>query len=434
MIPGAGDLRFDRMPPLWVPLRAFLVAPLLGAGAGVTLSAVGPAALAQRWAPGLIAAAHLVTVGFLTLVMVGAILQVLPVVTGVPVPGARRVGPITQLGVALGAVALAAGIGGTVPELSGVGAVLLGVGLGVFTVAALAGAWQARRNPTGRAMGLSVASLVAVAALGVFLLVGHAGWLALRRDLTDVHLAWALAGWVGLLVMGVSFQVVPMFQVTPTYPKVVERFLPAVGFAALVVWTAGRLFAGPVLATIGILTVVAVFGVYAVTTLRLQSRRRRKLPDATTDAWRLGMGSLLVAVSMVAASTMGLLDLAATAPALVFGVLAVFGFGVSVIEGMLYKIVPFLSWLHLQNVITSRDLVGRVKIRNMRQLLPPPRGHFVAHATALGMLLVAVLLRGFWGRLAGVAVAVDFGWLALILIGVVRRHREDRQSIMASVG
>ena len=434
MIPGGGDLRFDRMPPLWVPLRAFVAAPLLGAAGGVTLSAVGPAAFAQRWAPGLIAAAHLVTVGFLTLVMVGAILQVLPVVTGVPVPGTRRVGPITQLGVALGAVALAAGVGGTLPELSGVGAVLLGVGLGVFTVAALAGSWQARRNPTGRAMGLSVASLVAVAGLGVFLLAGHAGWLTLRRDLTDVHLAWALAGWVGLLVMGVSFQVVPMFQVTPTYPKVAERFLPALGFAGLIVWTAGRLGAGPVLATTGILTVVAVFGAYAVTTLRLQSRRRRKLPDPTTDAWRLGMGSLLVAVSMVAASTMGALDLAATAPALVFGVLAVFGFGVSVIEGMLYKIVPFLSWLHLQNVITSRDLVGRVKIRNMRQLLPPPRRHFTAHAAALGMLLVAVVLRGFWVRLAGLAVAVDFGWLALILIGVVRRHREDRRSIMASVG
>ncbi len=431
MIPGAGDLRFDRMPPLWVPLRAFLTAPFLGAAAGVMLAVAGPAAFVDRWNRELIAAAHLVTVGFLTLVMVGAILQVLPVVTGVPIPGTRWVGPLTEATVATGAVLFAIGVGYGVPGAAGVGAVLLGLGIGVFVAVALAATWRTRRNPTGRAMGLSVLSLVAVAGLGVFLLAGHAGWVPLRRNLTEVHLAWALAGWVGLLVMGVSFQVVPLFQVTPNYPRWLEHALPAVAFTGLVVWTAGRLASVGGLAAAGSLTVVAAFVVYAGVTLTLQARRRRTLRDPTTDAWRVGMASLAVAALLMGAQSAGVITLGDTRIGFLFGVVAVYGFAVSVVEGMLYKIVPFLSWLHLQNIVTAEGLVGKVKIRNMRQLLPPPTRQFAAHLAAYGLLSVAAVFGGAWVWPAGVAVVTDFGWLGVALVGVVGRHREDRERVLA---
>src|SRR3546814_3858608 len=37
---------------------------------------------------------------------------------------------------------------------------------------------------------------------------------------------------------------------------------------------------------------------FAVITLRLQGRRRRKLPDVTLDFWRLGMASLIACVAV----------------------------------------------------------------------------------------------------------------------------------------
>lgn len=433
MIPGGGDLRFDRMPPLWVPLRAFLVAPFLGAGGGVLLAVVGDAALASRWTGSLLAAAHLVTLGFVTLVMIGAVVQVLPVVTGVPVPGTGWVAPTAQFGVGAGAVAMAWGLAGRAAAPAGAGAVLLAGGLGVFVVAALRAAWRARRNPTGRAMGLSVLSLVAVAGLGIVLLSGHAGWMPLRRDLTDVHLAWALAGWVGLLVVGVSFQVVPMFQVTPQYPRAVQEVLPAVAFAALVAWTVGRLGRWPVVGGVGVTVLAAALGGYAVVTLRLQARRRRKLRDVTSDAWRLGMASLVLAGLVAVVGAAGVVDVTRPRVALGLGVLLVVGFAVTVIEGMLYKIVPFLSWLHLQNLLTRRGTVGKVKVRNMRQLLPGPgpRRQFVAHLAAVGLLFLAVALGGAWVRLAGAALTVDLGWLGVELLGVVLRYREDRTRVVA---
>lgn len=434
MIPGSNDLYFDRMPRLWVPLRAFLVAPFLGSAAGLLLAFAGDAAFSNRWVPSLLAAAHLVTLGFITLVMLGAIVQVLPVVTGVPVPGSAWVAPASQLGVAVGVLAMAWGLSAGLPGITRLGAILLGGGLGLFIPAALAAAWKTRRNPTGRAMGLSILSLLAVAGLGVYLLAGHAGWVPLRRDLTDIHAAWALGGWVGLLVMGVSFQVVPLFQVTPTYPRFVQDYLPTIGFVALIAWTIGRLNRWPVVANIAIAGLALTLVAYAGVTLWLQARRRRKIRDVTTDAWRVGMSSLAVAGLVTVAAVTGLLDLAQPKVALAFGVLLVVGFAVSVIQGMLYKIVPFLSWLHLQNVVTRHNLVGQVKIRNMRQLLPVagPRRQFVAHLVALGLLLVAASLGGPWVRIAGFALAVDFAMLGWELLGVVRRYREDERQIAST--
>ncbi len=432
MIPGGGDLRFDRMPPRWVPLRAFLVAPVLGGLGGLMLGIVGDRAATSRYAGELIGALHLVTLGFLTLVMAGAVVQVLPVVTGVPVPGASWVGPASQLGVAVGSLAMALGLASRWGVVVGIGGVFVGAGLAVFAAAAMAAAWRARRNPTGRAMGLAVVSLVVVAGLGVTFLAGHAGWMTLRRDLTDVHLAWALIGWLGLLVMGVSFQVVPMFQVTPHYPRGIQRLLPGVGFLGLVGWTVGRLERWSAVAAVGAGLAIGAMAVHAATTLWLQAHRRRKLRDVTTDDWRSGMVSVLAATGVVGAGALGVVDLARTGPALTLGALSVFGFGVSVVEGMLYKIVPFLSWLHLQNLVSHADRPSAVRIRNMRQLLPGvgPRRQFAAHVVAVVALLVAAAAGGVWMRIAGAALAIDLWWLAWELAGVVRRSNQDRREVL----
>lgn len=431
MIPGADRLRFDRMPPVRVPMRAFLAAPFLGAAGGVLLAGTGPTG---RFAAGLIGALHLVTLGFLTLVMVGAFFQVLPVVTGVPVPGARVLGPAIETGVGLGALAVGFGLAMGARSLLGVGVVVLAVAVAGFSVVGLVATWRARRNPTGRAMGLAVASLVVVAALGLLLLAGHAGWVPLRRDLTDVHLAWALAGWVASLVMGVSFQVIPMFQVTPAYPRWAE-VLPLVVVGGLVVWTAGRTAGTSGIAVVGGGVVAVGLTAYAVATLVLLARRRRKLADVTTDAWRVSMASL-AAVGIVGLLALGGLDGLGTERAtLGFGAVAVFGFAVTVVEGMLYKIVPFLSWLHLQNLVTEHGLAGRVRIRNLRRLLPAggARRQFRVHLLALGIVLVAAVAGGPWVRFAGVALAVDFALLGWELAAAVRRAAEDRAVVAAAV-
>ncbi|OYV75737.1 MAG: hypothetical protein B7Z66_11620 [Chromatiales bacterium 21-64-14] len=84
-------LSLDDAPSLSVPLRFLLSAPPFGVAAALLLIWFGPQALASRWSPATLAAAHLMTLGYLTMVMAGAVLQLLPVLAGTRIPYARTV-------------------------------------------------------------------------------------------------------------------------------------------------------------------------------------------------------------------------------------------------------------------------------------------------------------------------------------------------------
>ena len=79
-------LSFENAPPFAAPLRFFLTAPLFAALAGLLVMIEGPALFASRWTSGTLAATHLLTVGFMLQVMLGALIQILPVVAGADLP------------------------------------------------------------------------------------------------------------------------------------------------------------------------------------------------------------------------------------------------------------------------------------------------------------------------------------------------------------
>ncbi len=103
-------LSFENAPPFAAPLRFFLTAPLFSLAAGLLLAAGGPELLASRWTPGLLAATHLITVGFMLQIMLGALIQILPVVAGVNLGNPLRVARWLHAGLSAGAILLAGGL------------------------------------------------------------------------------------------------------------------------------------------------------------------------------------------------------------------------------------------------------------------------------------------------------------------------------------
>jgi len=102
-------------------------------------------------------------------------------------------------------------------------------------------------------------------------------------------------------------------------------------------------------------------------------------------------------------------------------VLLVGGF-MSVITGMLYKIVPFLIWLHLQNAGQ-----GRVLAPNMKRILAESAmaRQMAAHAASLALLLAAVVRPAWFAWPAGLALLLSNLWLLVNLwrcLQVYRRH------------
>ncbi len=422
-------LSLEQAPPLSVPLRFFLTAPVFGIAAGGVLAWAGPAAFASRWTPPALALAHLLGLGVLTMVMCGALFQLLPVLAGVRIVRARLIGGACHALLVAGTAALAAGFLGADTVAFRLAVPLLGGALGLLLAVVGTGLARApRRHDSVRGMRWALSGLAVATALGLILALGH-GWSTLplaRAAFTDLHLAWALLGWVTLLVAVVAWQVVPMFQVTTEYPPWLRRALAPVMWL-LLAWLTAASLAGRVTwpATTGLALACAGF---AVQTLVLLARRRRRRRDASLNFWTLAM------VGLAAAALAGLASLVVPLPprlGLAPAVLFVAGFALAVINGMLLKIVPFLVWLHLQQQLAATPAApGRFVPPDMHAVLPEPRARLQLGSFALALaVLVAGLAVPALLRLAGICWIGAFATLGWNLVRAVRLYHAQRRRL-----
>lgn len=425
-----GGLSFDNAPPLAAPLRFFLTAPLFLVLAGLLLVYVGPDIFVSRWLPATLAMVHLLTIGFMLQVMIGALLQVLPVLAGADIGKPLLVARLVHPALTLGTLLLAAGFLLSSPGLFRLAAVLLAASLGIFLIAAGRGlAAQPSTSPTIRGLKLSLLSLAVTVALGVTLALGLAhGWSLPYTDLTDLHAGWGLGAWGGVLLAAMAYVVVPMFQLTPGYPARPSWWFPPLIVALLLLWTVAAAGGWHWLVAACQLGLAATGMAFAGLTLRLQMQRRRARADATSRYWQSGLLAAMTALLMLAAANLWppLTELPAWTP--LFAILLIAGAFVSFIAGMLYKIVPFLAWLHLQHGIQ----VG-MPAPNMNRLLADPamQRQMRAHQLALALLVAAAFLPDWLARPAGCALAVAGGWLFWNLLQAALRYRQQAAAIVA---
>ena len=76
-------LSFNALPPIDLPFRFFLSAPLFIIACALLVLFSGETLWLSRWQPNMLALTHGFTLGFLTMVMMGALLQLLPVIGGI---------------------------------------------------------------------------------------------------------------------------------------------------------------------------------------------------------------------------------------------------------------------------------------------------------------------------------------------------------------
>lgn len=422
-------LSFEQAPPLAVPLRFFLAAPWFGVLAGLVLAWSGEDAFSSRWSPSVLTFTHLMTAGLMLQAMCGALLQFVPVATGANVWRPVAPGRIVQPLLALAALLLAAGFAFALPLLLLGAAGLFVLAVGGFTFAVSLALWRtAATGMTLWALRAAVIALLLTVLLGGLL----ATVLAWGVDvplvaLVDVHLAWGLGGWALLLLAGVSWYVVPMFQLTPPYPPRFTRAFVCSLLVALVFVSLARMADAAEWTTVSILVLLPVMASHAVFTLWLQQRRRRKLTDATFLFFRLAMLCLLIFV--LAGAVAIVFPALGSRPgfAIGMGLLALVGIFTSAISGMLYKIIPFLGWLHLQRLGAPLSAVP-----NMRGMLAElaMRRHLGLHFMALALLLAAVGLPWLI-RPAGLVLAVSAAVLGWNLMTAARRYVVFRDRIRA---
>jgi hypothetical protein len=437
---NTASLSLDQAPPISIPFRFFLTAPLFGLMAGLLLLVYGPALFLTRWAPMTLGLTHLITLGMLAMVMCGALLQMLPVLAGSPVPAVVMVGRLCHLLITVGAGLLVfsfitgSGIATTL-SLS-----LLGAGVVLFFLAVALALLRVKQvTPTITAMRLAVIAFLFTLLLGLLLGSGTLSQVGFGHiaQLVDVHLGWGILGWIGLLLIGISYQVVPMFQVTPEYPLLMRRFLAPMLFMALVIWMLLMLAAifnlvGNAIPTFWMFLVIPGFMLYAVVTLRLQQQRKRRIPDITMKFWRIGMFSILFSATVWILGNVSTVVANSPQYHLLLGVGLIVGAGVSVVNGMLYKIVPFLSWFHLQNRQLSLMCMS-VQVPNMKEFISDKAARYQYNVYLLSLLLLfaAVIKPEWFAHLAGLVFLLSNVLLFKNLVISMSRFYKTNQALLS---
>ena len=238
---------------------------------------------------------HLIALGFMFQAMCGALFQFIPVAVGGNVWRPKLVANTVQPLLLLATLLLVAGLLFSRPGLLSVAVPLFLLAIGGFVLVVTLALW--RTPATGMtlwAMRLAIGGLAVTVLLGSLLAEALALGLPLPIvELTNVHLAWGLGGWALMLLAGVSYHVVPMFQLTSPYPLWFTRWFWPVLLILLLGWSS-RLFLHDALWSLAVaLPLLVILSVYAGMTLWLQYTRRRKVHDATSIYFRVAMLSML---------------------------------------------------------------------------------------------------------------------------------------------
>ena len=368
----------DQAPPFEAPLLFFGGALLFGLAGSIAL-----------FFDSSLATLHLFTIGFLMLVMFGALQQMLPVVVGVKFDKPLQAAILSFVPIAVAVLLFFSAFWFEMKLLLAATTLLL-VGVGGFGAVTLYKLFKApHTSPTVVAMRASLIFLLLALLLGAHL--GSA--LALGKVgesfslLLPIHALFAGFGWIGLLIVGVSFQVIPMFYVTPELPEQ-KRKLLAYGLSAFVFLSAAATFINQKAMLILFVTLLFGYLFYGLLTLKQLAKRKRAIKEPTILFWQIGLISLF---------PMPLLLFFAPEA---FVILGIFGFGMSIVFGMLYKIIPFLSWFH----ISSR---GFFDMPTMKEMISEKLAYIqlFIHLVATTLLLIKP------------PVAAPFMALSLLLLG-----------------
>ncbi|MCP3970848.1 MAG: hypothetical protein GY717_11155 [Rhodobacteraceae bacterium] len=410
----------DRLLPVSIPFRFFLSAAVfhLLAWAALFWAADEVAGFAGGAGP-VLAAIHLATLGVFAMTAIGASFQLLPVVTRQPL---ARIWPakVSFWLLLPGICLLTWGMAVYLPTAMQAGAVLVTAGFTAFALLTVDNLRRAGSMLVVAAHGWAVLAALAVLVVLGLLLVWDmtGGFLDDRYSLAILHAVLASFGFMGLLVLGLSLVLIPMFVLARSPAARLGWLQLALAVLALAGFSAGVLADVPALLWVSLLAGFGAAAVYLWQMLKALRSSMRK---------RLGLSFWLIRASwslLLVCLTLGgvlIADIAIpNAPAL-FGFVLLAGWQLTFLTGVLQRIMPFLASMHAAGPSGLPPLLSELTAEG------PLKVHAVCHGLALlfcaaGIALdQAVLVR--LGAGSGVLGAAAFGAFSVTVLRKLAKSR-----------
>jgi hypothetical protein len=402
-------LSTEQAPPISVPFRFFITAPIFGILIGLIIFNSPMDAILNKFSPEAIGLTHLFTLGILSMIIFGALQQMLPVLAGVVIKRPILFANIIHTSLTIGTLSLSFGFIYSLQYLLIIGSGALSIAFGIFFFIVIRLLFKVKYlTSTVNAMKIfSIVGLITVL-LGLYLAGQHiSGNInSYHYIFVDIHVLFGLFGFATIIIMGVAFQVIPMFYVAPDIPKSIQNKYPRILFGMLL------LFSLFLILKLDIFAVKIIFAlllsIFSFYTLKSLNNRRRPVFDVTLWYWKISLLSLI--------GSMFLYIFFPDFKSLI--VLFALGFLYSLLQGMIYKIVPFLSWFHLNSkgyfiILTLREFI---KESNIKIQL------YIYIASVLSFLIGTLLSTIFIYIGAGLFIVSNILLVANIIISAKKYH------------
>jgi MFS family permease len=399
-------LSLDQAPPISVVFRFFFSGALFGILAGILIlffqtDIFDPSNLEA------VILTHTLTLGVMLSFMFAALFQMLPVIAGVTLQSPMKKANLVQYPFILGVLLLLFAFNFSLSWLFVAASILLGSSILYIVTIMLKNLLKLpNHSSSSKGMLVSLISLAIVIILALYLTTTLAGILSgeYYSHIKESHYSFGLFGWIALLIISISFQVIEMFYVTPAYPKLVSQYLPLSLFIMLLIATIGGSF-NSILWLISNVLLVFVLSFYALLTLKRLTQRKRPLTDATVWFWRMGLSSLILSMLCVGLTLFIKIPTIETISYILFA-----SFALSIVFAMFYKIVPFLTWFHLNSQ-------GYFTAPMMHEVIHPKtaKKHLYIHLATLISFIISIFIPQLI-FLAAVLTVLSFGWMGYQII------------------
>lgn len=376
-------LSLEQAPPISIPIRFFLSAPIFGVLLGLVFLFTPFLEVSNQYSNSAITVVHLFTLGILSMIIFGAMQQMMPVLAGAVIKKPILFGNIVHTSLVLGTLGLSGSFFFDIKMLLHIGILFLSIAFLVFFILTIKLLFKVEfLTSTVKAMRLFSVSGLLTFFLGLFLSVSHmSGNMGNNYSIfVNSHILFGLFGFATLLIMGVSFQVIPMFYVSSDFPKIIQNKAPVLIFALLFISFFFLLF--EINFFILKLLFVAIFITYSYFGLKSLNNRKRPVFDITLWYWKLSLGMFIL--SMI----IWLFDIFKSSYLL--AIVFTLGFIYSLLQGMVYKIIPFLSWFHLSSkgyfsIPTIREFIEEKNIKY----------HFYLHVLSVIFFVLSYFINTF---------------------------------------
>ena len=358
----------------------------------------------HHFQPRILAITHVATLGWISMIIFGALFQLVPVVLEVKL-FSEKLAEIQFWIYLFGVIGLVYGFWifetGTLFIIS---AIVINLAMFIFAFNIVATLKKVKKwNLTGLYLAAAIFHLVVTAIAGLLLAINlsHPYIKLDHLQYLNLHAHVAFIGWISMVVMGITYKLIPMFTLSHGFSLTNGKLafwlinLGLLGISTVMHYKDTTIFFYIFSAMVTAGIILFLLQVHIIFKKRIRKKFDTGILFSFTAYLMLGFTTVLGTV-IAFGNTNGIMNLT-----LVYGYLIIFGYLSMLIVGQMYKIVPFLVWYHKYS-----SKVGLEKVPMLKEMFNEKYAEygFYLMLTAIMGTVAALLLRSEIGLLISFSV------------------------------